>query len=192
MRRISLWLLSTISTLVLLFSYHTSTSAKASTSIVFSAESGANSTGSTSATNSSGSSSASASGSGTGSAETSTSAGSSSGETSASSSGTASTTTSGALTYDGSVVSTRYGNVQVQITVEDGKVTKSIVLQVPWNDRKDQEINSRAVPTLNAETVQAQSADIDMVSGATYTSKGYIESLQAALDQAHLRDHHGQ
>jgi uncharacterized protein with FMN-binding domain len=89
-------------------------------------------------------------------------------------------------------VSTRYGNVQVQITVEDGKVTKSIVLQVPWNDRKDQEINSRAVPTLNAETVQAQSADIDMVSGATYTSKGYIESLQAALDQAHLRDRHGQ
>jgi len=82
--------------------------------------------------------------------------------------------------------------VQVQITVEDGKVTKSIVLQVPWNDRKDQEINSRAVPTLNAETVQAQSADIDMVSGATYTSKGYIESLQAALDQAHLRDRHGQ
>lgn len=76
--------------------------------------------------------------------------------------------------------------MQVQITVEDGKVTKSIVLQVPWNDRKDQEINSRAVPTLNAETVQAQSADIDMVSGATYTSKGYIESLQAALDQAHL------
>lgn len=192
MRRISLWLLSTISTLVLLFSYHTSTSAKASTSIVSSAESGANSTGSTSATDSSGSSSAAASGSGTGSAETSTSAGSSSGETSASNSGTASTTTSGALTYDGSVVSTRYGNVQVQITVEDGKVTKSIVLQVPWNDRKDQEINSRAVPTLNAETVQAQSADIDMVSGATYTSKGYIESLQAALDQAHLRDRHGQ
>lgn len=192
MRRISLWLLSTISTLVLLFSYHTSTSAKASTSIVSSAESGANSTGSTSATDSSGSSSAAASGSGTGSAETSTSAGSSSGETSASNSGTASTTTSGALTYDGSVVSTRYGNVQVQITVEDGKVTKSIVLQVPWNDRKDQEINSRAVPTLNVETVQAQSADIDMVSGATYTSKGYIESLQAALDQAHLRDRHGQ
>lgn len=82
--------------------------------------------------------------------------------------------------------------MQVQITVEDGKVTKSIVLQVPWNDRKDQEINSRAVPTLNVETVQAQSADIDMVSGATYTSKGYIESLQAALDQAHLRDRHGQ
>ena len=76
--------------------------------------------------------------------------------------------------------------MQVQITVEDGKVTKSIVLEVPWNDRKDQEINSRAVPTLNVETVQAQSADIDMVSGATYTSKGYIESLQAALDQAHL------
>ena len=84
------------------------------------------------------------------------------------------------------MVSTRYGNVQVQITVEGGKITKSIVLQVPWNDRKDQEINSRAVPVLNAEVVQAQSANIDMVGGATYTSDGYVQSLQAALDQAHL------
>ena len=186
MRRISLWLLSTISTLVLLFSYHTSTSAKASTSIVASAESGVSSTGSTATSAGDGSGSSTASGASSGSAETSTSAGTS-GEGSTSSSGTASAAAStGAQTYDGSVVSTRYGNVQVQITVEGGQVTKSIVLQVPWSNGKDQQINSRAVPTLNAETVQAQSADINMVSGATYTSKGYIESLQAALDQAHL------
>ena len=57
---------------------------------------------------------------------------------------------------------------------------------MPWNDRKDQEINSYAVPILNQEAVDAQSANIDMVSGATYTSQGYIESLQSAIDQANL------
>lgn len=190
MRRISLWLLSTISTLVLLFSYHTSTSAKASTSIV--AAGAVNGSGVSGAgvaeTGSSGSGGAATSGSSstgstgsTGTNGSTDSTGSTSGTTASGSSGT-----STATTYDGSVVSTRYGNVQVQITVEGGKITKSIVLQVPWNDRKDQEINSRAVPVLNAEVVQAQSANIDMVGGATYTSDGYVQSLQAALDQAHL------
>ena len=91
-----------------------------------------------------------------------------------------------ATTVDGSVISTRYGNVQVQITVADGKVTAAKVLQVPWSDRKDQQINSRAVPILNSEAVAAQSSDIDMVSGATYTSQAYAQSLQAALDAAHV------
>jgi uncharacterized protein with FMN-binding domain len=93
---------------------------------------------------------------------------------------------SAATTYDGDVVSTRFGNVQVQITVENGRVTDSTVLQVPWNDHKDQEINGYAVPILNSEAVDAQGADIDMVSGATFTSQGYIESLQSAIDQANL------
>ncbi|MGO4341899.1 FMN-binding protein [Pedococcus sp. 2YAF34] len=83
-------------------------------------------------------------------------------------------------------MSTRFGNVQVQITVAGGKITAAQVLQVPWNDHRDQEINSYAVPVLNSEVVQAQSATIDMVSGATYTSDGYIQSLQSAIDQAHL------
>jgi len=83
-------------------------------------------------------------------------------------------------------VSTRYGNVQVQITVAGGKITHSVVLQVPWNNPKDQQINSRAVPVLNAEAVDAQSAQIDMVSGATYTSEAYLQSLQSAIDKAHL------
>ena len=74
----------------------------------------------------------------------------------------------------------------MQITVENGTITASEVTQVPWNDRKDEEINGRAVPVLNAEAVDAQSADIDMVSGATYTSEAYIESLQSAIDQANL------
>ena len=83
-------------------------------------------------------------------------------------------------------MSTRFGDVQVEITVEDGKVTDAQVTQVPWNDHKDQEINSYAVPILNSEAVEAQSADIDMVSGATFTSQGYIGSLQSAIDQANL------
>lgn len=83
-------------------------------------------------------------------------------------------------------MSTRYGNVQVQITVSGGKITHSVVLQVPWNNPKDQQINSRAVPVLNAEAVDAQSAQIDMVSGATYTSEAYLQSLQSAIDKAHL------
>ncbi len=157
MRRITLWLLSTASALVLLFSYHTSTSSAASTSIV--AQSGTD-TGTTSGSDGSSSDSGSSSGSGGAS--------------------------SAAKTYTGDAVSTRFGDVQVEITVQSGKITKSVVLQVPWNNGKDQEINSYAVPILNSETVDAQSADIDMVSGATYTSQGYIGSLQSAIDQANL------
>jgi uncharacterized protein with FMN-binding domain len=74
----------------------------------------------------------------------------------------------------------------VQITVSDGTITKSEVLQVPWNNGRDQEINSQAVPILNSEAVQSQSAQIDMVSGASFTSNGYISSLQSAIDQANL------
>jgi uncharacterized protein with FMN-binding domain len=81
---------------------------------------------------------------------------------------------------------TRFGAVQVQITVSKGAITKSVVTQVPWTDHRDQEINSQAVPILNAEVVAAQSATIDMVSGATYTSAGYVQSLQSAIDQAGL------
>ena len=91
---------------------------------------------------------------------------------------------SAAKTYDGDAVSTRFGDVQVQITVASGKITASQVLQVPWNDHRDQEINSYALPILVQETIDAQSADIDVVSGATVTSDGYLQSLQSAIDQA--------
>ena len=164
MRRITTWLLSTISALVLLFSYHTSTSAGAATSIVASGTD--TDTGSTSGATPQADSGSADSGSGS------------------SSSGSGSS--SAAKTYSGDAVSTRFGNVQVEITVENGKITDSKVLQVPWNDHKDQEINSYAVPILNQEAVDQQSADIDMVSGATYTSNGYIGSLQSAIDQANL------
>jgi uncharacterized protein with FMN-binding domain len=91
-----------------------------------------------------------------------------------------------AKTYSGTAVDTQYGPVQVQITVTNGKITKAIAVQVPFTDPRDQEINSQAVPQLNAEVLQQQSASIDMVSGATFTSNGYIQSLQSAIDQAHL------
>lgn len=89
-------------------------------------------------------------------------------------------------TVAGSVAQTRWGPVQVQITVQGGKVVAATVLQVPSGNRRDQEINAYAVPILNSEAVSASSAQIDSVSGATVTSYGYVESLQAALDAAHL------
>jgi uncharacterized protein with FMN-binding domain len=76
--------------------------------------------------------------------------------------------------------------VQVELTVANGKVTKVSVLQYPNSNGKDQEINARALPILVQETLKAQSASIDMVSGATYTSNGYLTSLQSALDKAGL------
>jgi uncharacterized protein with FMN-binding domain len=101
-----------------------------------------------------------------------------------SSSGSSSSSTSG--TYTGASADTRWGPVQVQITVQDGKITAAQAVVYPQENPRDQEINAYAVPQLNSEAVQAQSASIDAVSGATVTSDGYIESLQSAIDQAHL------
>ena len=81
---------------------------------------------------------------------------------------------------------TQWGPVQVQLTVAGGTISKVTVLQYPSGNGKDQEINDYALPILTQETVDAQSAQIDMVSGATVTSNGYLESLQSALDQANL------
>ncbi|HYN29925.1 MAG TPA: FMN-binding protein [Dermatophilaceae bacterium] len=80
----------------------------------------------------------------------------------------------------------RYGDVQVRITVQNGAITAADVTQVPWSNEEDQAINSQAVPVLNSEVVQAQSASIDMVSGATFTSQAYLQSLQSAIDKANL------
>jgi uncharacterized protein with FMN-binding domain len=88
--------------------------------------------------------------------------------------------------FTGDAVDTRWGPVQVEITVRGGKVVSAKTVQVPANNGRDVEINDYAVPILNQEAVQAGSADIDAVSGATVTSDGYISSLQSALDKAHL------
>jgi uncharacterized protein with FMN-binding domain len=146
MHRIALWVMSTVTVLVLLFSYHTSTSSQlaAGSSAVAPSSGFSTSTGSTGTT------------SGTG------------------------------TTVTGPVASTRWGPVQVQLTVADGSLTGVTVLQYPNGNGRDQEINDYALPILVQETLDAQSAQIDMVSGATVTSEGYLESLQSALDEAGL------
>ena len=100
--------------------------------------------------------------------------------------GSTSTSTAGAApqTVTGDAINTRFGPVQVEVTVTDGRITDVQVLQYPNSDRRDAEINGYALPLLVQATLDANSADIDMVSGATYTSNGYVRSLQSALDQA--------
>ena len=138
--RIELWVLSTVSSLVLLLSYHTSTAGPSPT---VSAVVGSAGTGS----------------------------------------GTGSGASSQVVT--GSVASTQWGPVQVQVTLDSGgTITDVQVLQQPSGNSKDDEINSYALPQLVQETLDAQSAQIDMVSGATVTSTGYQQSLQSALDQS--------
>jgi len=164
MKRITLWLLSTLSVVVLLFGYDassTTTTAGTPPAIV----SGAGGSTGTSSSSSSGSA-----GSGT---------------TSGSSSGSGSGST-GSTNVTGAVASTQWGPVQVELTVAAGKITQVDVVQYPSGNPKDQEINDYALPILVQETTDQQSADIDMVSGATVTSVGYIQSLQSALDQANL------
>lgn len=92
----------------------------------------------------------------------------------------------GSQTITGSVAQTEWGPVQVEITVSGSQITHVQVLQYPNDNPKDVQINSYALPVLVDETLSAQSADIQMVSGATVTSDGYISSLQAALDEAGL------
>lgn len=86
----------------------------------------------------------------------------------------------------GPAVSTRWGPVQVAITVAGRTITAADAVVVPSENRRDVEINARAIPVLTEETVKAQGAGIDAVSGATVTSGGYVTSLQAALDAAGL------
>jgi uncharacterized protein with FMN-binding domain len=90
-------------------------------------------------------------------------------------------------TVDGPAVETGYGPIQVRLTVRGGRILTATATDFPESAGPSRSINHRAVPVLQAETVSAQSAQIDAVSGATYTSAGYVSSLQAALDAAQLR-----
>ena len=156
MKRIATWFLSTVTVVVLMFGYHTSTnstlSATSQPAFVGSSSTG----GSTSSTTKS-----------------------NGGSTGNSNSNTSSTVT-------GDVAQTRWGPVQVELTVKAGSVTEVRVLQYPTGNSTDEQINSYALPVLIQETLDSQSANIDMVSGATVTSVGYQQSLQSALDQAGL------
>ena len=146
MRRIVTALAGTVTALVMLFGYHTSTAGSGTTSAV---PTGPVATGS-------------------------------------SSDSASSSSASGAQTYTGDTVQTQWGPVQVQISVSGGVVTDVSTLQHPSGNPRDEEINAYALPVLRESALSAQSADIDLVSGATVTSQGYVGSLQSALDQANL------
>jgi uncharacterized protein with FMN-binding domain len=105
------------------------------------------------------------------------------GSSSSSSSPASSSSSTGSKTVTGDSVDTRWGPVQVKITVANGKITSAQAVEYPENNPRDEQINSFAIPQLQQETLAASSANIDMVSGATYTSQGYIGSLQSALDK---------
>ena len=87
----------------------------------------------------------------------------------------------------GTAVNTRYGPVQVKVTIKNGVITTVEAVEYPENDGRDQQINAYPIPVLNSEAVAADSASIDTVSGATYTSDGYLQSLQSALDAAGVK-----
>ena len=87
-------------------------------------------------------------------------------------------------TYTGSTVSTRFGDVQVQVTISGGAITDVTPLHLTDHDGRSVMISNQAAPILRDEVLQAQSASVYLVGGATYTSQAYLQSLQSALDQA--------
>lgn len=161
MRRITAWLLATASGVVLLVSYHTSTMGSALPPAPTAAA-------------------------GEVSPSVVTTPPTTAGPTGAPPASTASTVPSGEAVVNGAAVSTRWGTVQVQVHVQNGRITDVVALAVPDSNGHDFRVNSYAVPVLHDEAVAAQNANIDTVSGATVTSNGYIRSLQSALDAAHL------
>jgi uncharacterized protein with FMN-binding domain len=88
-------------------------------------------------------------------------------------------------TYDGDPVDNRFGTVQVRVTVQGGRITGVQPLQMPVDHAQSAYISQQAEPLLREEVLQAQSANIQILGGATYTSESYAESLQSALDKAH-------
>jgi len=166
MRRILLASLATVSSVGLLFAYPTSHNASASSASTSGSTAGSAAGGSAVAAGSAGTAAAAAG--------------------SAASAGSGSTAAA-AKTYNGAAVDTRWGVVQVQITVQGGKVVAAQALQYPNDNGHSQGINDYALPILNAEAVKAgNSASIDAVGGATVTTGGYLTSLQSALDAAHI------
>ncbi len=78
---------------------------------------------------------------------------------------------------------TDFGDVRVRVTVAGGRIVHAVAVELPHGNEMDVQLSKPAAKTLEREVLQAQSADVDAVSGATYTSAGYLNSLQAALDQ---------
>src|SRR6188472_4413477 len=154
MKRIATWFLSTVTVVVLMFGYHTSTNSTLSATSQPAYVGSSGTSGSTSST--------------------------------AKSNGGSTGNSNSSSTVTGDVAQTRWGPVQVELTVKAGSITEVRVLQYPTGNSTDEQIHSHALPVLIQETLDSQSANIDMVSGATVTSVGYQQSLQSALDQAGL------
>jgi len=166
MRRVALAFLGTITALVMLLSFKTHATSLASPPAAISTPTPGASSGSTSAAAASGST------------------GSSSAKSSSAKSSSAASSSAATKTVTGDAVDTRFGPVQVTITVSNGKITSATAVEYPQSNPRDAEINSYAIPILQQESVGQSSANLDMVSGATYTSDGYLQSLQSALDKA--------
>ena len=94
-------------------------------------------------------------------------------------------TTVTARSVTGTAIDTPYGPVQLRVQLLGTRIVRITPVQLPSGQSRDDEINGYAVPILTSEALRAQSARIDTVSGATYTSDGYAQSLQSALDEAH-------
>jgi hypothetical protein len=185
LRRVLISTLATVSGVVLLLSLKPHTTAGVSDLSAGSAATpvptpSASSGGSSSDSGSSGGSSSSG---GTTSSGGSSSTSGSSGSGS-STGGTSSGGSTGTRTVDGDAAQTRYGPVQLRLTLSGTKITAVTAIQLPNDNPRDQEISDFAIPQLTQETLTAQNARIDTVSGATYTSEGYVQSLQSALDKA--------
>ena len=102
-------------------------------------------------------------------------------------SNTSSTTSSGQYkdgTYTGNTYDAYYGNIQVSVTINSGKITTINFLQYPNNHSTSVYINQQAMPYLQQEAIQAQNANVQLISGATFTSQAFIQSLSSALSRA--------
>lgn len=99
---------------------------------------------------------------------------------------TAAAKVAGATSATGAAVPNQYGSVQVRVQAKDGRIVAVEALQLPYGDPESSSISDRSAPVLQQQAIDAQSADIAGVSGATYTSDGYRQSLQSALDQLGL------
>lgn len=86
--------------------------------------------------------------------------------------------------YTGPVTDAYYGNIEVQAQIENGKITDIIFLEYPHDNRTSLTINNQAMPLLKSEAIQAQTSQVDIVSGASDTSRAFQQSLAAALNQA--------
>jgi len=95
------------------------------------------------------------------------------------------TTNSGTIIVTGDDVQNQFGDVQVQVTFSNGTIVDVKALQLPFDRRRSAEVSQYVEPYLRSEALQAQSASIDLISGATYTSDSYAHSLQSAIDKAH-------